>query len=147
MAGSMNKVILVGRLGQDPQMNYTQSGTPVCNFSMATDESYRDQYGNKVEKTEWHKIVCWGKTGELVSEYLNKGSLVLVEGSLQTRKWQDKNGGDRYTTEIKAGNVQFLESKAQSGQGGYVQAPPQQPQPEAGPAFPSTSGKMDGAPF
>lgn len=147
MAGSMNKALLVGRLGQDPQMNYTQSGTPVCNFSMATDESYRDQSGNKVEKTEWHRIVCWGKTGELVNQYLNKGSLVLVEGKIETRKWQDKNGQDRYTTEIKAGNVQFLESKAQSGQGGYVQAPPQQPQAEAGPAYPSSAGGMDDAPF
>ena len=127
MAGSMNKVILVGRLGQDPKLAYTQGGTPVANFSMATDESYRDNSGNKVEKTEWHRVVCWAKTGELVSQYLRKGSLVLVEGKIETRKWQDQNGNDRYTTEIKANNVQFLESKGQQDQsGGYAQAPPQQ---------------------
>ncbi|MFP4399413.1 MAG: single-stranded DNA-binding protein, partial [Desulfonatronovibrio sp.] len=116
MAGSMNKVILVGRLGQDPKLAYAASGVAVANFNIATDESFTDRDGNKNEKTEWHKIVVFAKQAELCSNYLSKGSLVLVEGSLQTRKWQDQQGNDRYTTEIKAQRVQFLDTRSQ-GQG------------------------------
>ncbi|WP_028575875.1 single-stranded DNA-binding protein [Desulfonatronovibrio hydrogenovorans] len=151
MAGSMNKVILVGRLGQDPKLAYSASGLAVANFSLATDESYTDRDGNKVDKTEWHRIVVFGKQAELCSNYLSKGSLALVEGSLQTKKWQDQQGQDRYTTEIKAQRVQFMDSR---GQGSYVPAPDQdnkkqssQDREQMGPAFPSEAGGMDDAPF
>ncbi len=155
MAGSMNKAILVGRLGQDPKLAYAASGVAVANFNIATDESFTDRDGNKVDRTEWHRIVVFGKQAELCSNYLSKGSLVLIEGSLQTRKWQDQQGQDRYTTEIKAQRVQFLDSKAQGGQS-YVQAPdqeqqsvsqPRQSKEQMGPAFPSEAGGMDDAPF
>jgi single-strand DNA-binding protein len=153
MAGSMNKVILVGRLGQDPKLAYAASGVAVANFNIATDESYTDRDGNKVDKTEWHRIVVFAKQAEMCANYLSKGRLVLVEGSLQTRKWQDQEGNDRYTTEIKAQRVQFLDPKSQ-GQGGqsYVEAPEQETQhgesrEKMGPAFPSEVGGMDDAPF
>jgi single-strand DNA-binding protein len=128
MAGSMNKVILIGRLGQDPKLSYTQSGQAVANFTMATDEGYKDRNsGQRVERTEWHRIVCWRQLAEFCGNYLSKGRLVLVEGKLQTRKWQDQQGQDRYTTEIVANDVRFLDSKqdAQQGQGGYQQRPQQ----------------------
>lgn len=127
MAGSLNKVMLIGRLGQDPKLSYTQSGQAVANFSLATDEGYRDRNsGQKVEKTEWHRVVAWRQTAEFVANYLSKGRLVFVEGKLQTRKWQGQDGQDRYTTEIVANNVQGLDSpgqsqdyQAQGGQRGY----------------------------
>ena len=125
MAGSLNKVMLIGRLGQDPKLSYTQSGQAVANFTMATDEGYRDRNTNqKVERTEWHRIVAWAKTAEFAANYLNKGRLVFVEGRLQTRKWQDQQGQDRWTTEIVANNIEFLDSKfdgQQGQQGGYQQ--------------------------
>ena len=107
----MNKVILIGRLGQDPKVANTQTDTTIVNFSLATDESFTGQDGNKVEKTEWHRVVAFGKQAEFCSNYLTKGRLVLVEGSLQTRKWQDQEGSDRYTTEVKARSVQALDPK------------------------------------
>jgi single-strand DNA-binding protein len=150
---SMNKAILVGRIGQDPRTNYSANGTCVVNLSLATDESFKDREGNKVEQTEWHRIVVFGKQAEFCSNYLSKGRLILVEGSLQTRKWQDQQGQDRYTTEIKAQRVQALDSKAQgqaSGQdqnAAQGQAPAQnQPQP-SGAAFPNDASMMDDAPF
>jgi single-strand DNA-binding protein len=153
MAGSMNKVILVGRLGQDPKLAYAPSGVAVANFNIATDESYTDRDGNKVDKAEWHRIVVFAKQAEMCANYLSKGRLVLVEGSLQTRKWQDQDGNDRYTTEVKAQRVQFLDSRSQE-QGGqsYVKAPEQGTQSggskeNMGPAFPSEAGGMDDAPF
>ena len=109
----MNKAILIGRLGQDPKVAYAQTGTTIVNFSIATDESYTDREGNKVDKTEWHRIVTFGKQADFCANYLTKGRLVLVEGSLQTRKWQDQEGQDRYTTEIRALRVQALDSKGQ----------------------------------
>ena len=108
---SVNKVILVGRLGQDPEMRYTPSGTAVCNLSLATSESFQDRNGERQERTEWHRLVVWGKIGETCSKYLKKGRQVYVEGRLQTRSWEDKNGQKRYTTEINANNVQFLGPK------------------------------------
>ena len=118
MAGSMNKVILIGRIGQDPKISYTTSGQAVASFSVATDEGYKDRNsGQKIEKTEWHNVVAWRGTAEFVSKYLSKGRLVMVEGKLQTDKWQDKNGQDRYTTKIQATNVQGLDSR--QGDGGY----------------------------
>ncbi|WP_291321723.1 single-stranded DNA-binding protein [Desulfonatronospira sp.] len=156
MAGSMNKAIIVGRLGQDPKLAYTASGLPVVNLSVATDESYTDRDGNKVDKAEWHRVVVFNKPAEFCANYLGKGSLVLVEGRLQTRKWQDQQGQDRYTTEIVAMRVQGLDSRGQSQSSGtYVQAPEQgkgqtqtrESQESMGPAFPSEAGGMDEAPF
>ena len=115
MAASRNLVIIIGRLGRDPELRYTQSGMPVCNMSIATDESYVDRDGNKVEKAEWHSVVVFQKQAENCANYLGKGSMVYVEGSLQTRKWQDKQGQDRYTTEIKAQFVKFLNRKSEDG--------------------------------
>jgi single-strand DNA-binding protein len=105
---SVNKVILLGRLGQDPELKYTPGGAPVCNFSMATTESWTDKQGQKQEKTEWHRIVVWGKLAELCNQYLSKGRQAFVEGRLQTRSWDDKDGSKRYTTEIMANTVQFI---------------------------------------
>jgi single-strand DNA-binding protein len=114
---SINKVILIGRLGQDPELKYTPSGAAVCNFSMATSESWTDKSGQKQEKTEWHRVVVWGKLSELCNQYLAKGRQCFVEGSLQTRSWEDQNGNKKYTTEINAKNVQFLGGQATPGAG------------------------------
>jgi single-strand DNA-binding protein len=105
---SVNKVILLGRLGQDPELKYTPGGAAVCNFSMATTEAWTDKQGQKQEKTEWHRIVVWGKLAELCNQYLGKGRQAFVEGRLQTRSWEDKDGSKRYTTEIMANTVQFI---------------------------------------
>ncbi len=108
MAG-INKVILIGNLGRDPELRYTQNGQPVANFSLATSENWTDKTsGEKVEKTEWHRIVVWGRTAEHCSQYLAKGRTVYIEGRLQTRDWEDKEGQKRSTTEINAQTVQFL---------------------------------------
>jgi len=105
---SVCKVIIIGHLGKDPELKYTQSGEPVCNFSVATSEKWKDKNDQVQEKTEWHKIVVWGKTAENCDKYLSKGRQCYVEGKLQTRKWTDKEGVDRYTTEIVAHTVVFL---------------------------------------
>ncbi len=105
---SVNKVILLGRLGQDPELKYTPGGSPVCNFSVATTESWTDKAGQKQEKTEWHRVVVWGKLAELCNQYLAKGRQCFLEGRLQTRSWDDKEGNKRYTTEIMANTVQFI---------------------------------------
>ena len=116
---SVNKVILIGNLGRDPEMRYTQSGQAVTNFTLATTESWTDKNsGQKQEKTEWHRIVAWGKTGELCAQYLAKGRSVYIEGRLQTREWEDKEGIKRSTTEITANTVQFLGSPRSEGAGG-----------------------------
>jgi len=108
----VNKVILVGNLGKDPETKYMPSGDCVCNFSLATSESWNDkQSGEKVEKTEWHNIVMFRRLAEIAGEYLRKGSQVYIEGKLKTRKWQDKNGNDRWTTEIEAREMQMLGSR------------------------------------
>jgi single-strand DNA-binding protein len=105
---SVNKVILVGRLGQNPEVRYTPSGAAVANFSVATNESWMDKSGQKQERTEWHKVVVWGKLAELCAQYLAKGRQCYLEGRLQTRQWQDKDGQTKYTTEVQAQTVQFL---------------------------------------
>ncbi|MBD5647957.1 MAG: single-stranded DNA-binding protein [Desulfovibrio sp.] len=112
---SLNLVHLIGHLGRDVELRYSQAGNAVANLSVATDESYTDRDGNKVQRTEWHRVVAYGKTAENCASFLHKGSLVYVEGSLQTRKWTDQNGQDRYTTEIKAQRVQFLDRKGEWG--------------------------------
>ena len=105
---SVNKVILVGNLGRDPEVRYTSSGTAVANFTMATTDRWSDPSGERKERTEWHRIVVWAKQAEIVGEYLRKGRQVYVEGSLQTREWTDRDGNKRYTTEVKAINFQML---------------------------------------
>jgi single-strand DNA-binding protein len=112
---SVNKVILVGRLGQNPEVRYTPSGAAVANFSVATNESWTDKAGAKQEKTEWHKVVVWGKLAELCNQYLAKGRQVYLEGRLQTREWKDKEGQTKYTTEINAQTIQFLGANAGAG--------------------------------
>lgn len=125
---SVNKVIILGRLGQDPELKYTPSGAAVCNFSVATSETWNDKNsGQKQERTEWHRIVVWGKLAELCNQYLSKGRQAFIEGRLQTRSWDDKNGQKRYTTEINASTVQFIGGQAQTGasdQQGYNQSQP-----------------------
>ncbi|MCY4488644.1 MAG: single-stranded DNA-binding protein [Deltaproteobacteria bacterium] len=105
---SVNIAIVVGNLGKDPEVRFTQSGRAVANFSIATSESWTGQDGNSQERTEWHNIVVWGKQAEACGQYLSKGRQVFVQGRIQTRKWTDQNGQDRYTTEIVAQRVQFL---------------------------------------
>jgi single-strand DNA-binding protein len=112
---SLNKVMIIGRLGQDPELKYTPGGAAVCNFSVATSESWTDKAGQKQEKTEWHRIVVWGKLAELCNQYLAKGRQAFIEGKLQTRSWEDKEGQKKYTTEIMANTVQFLDSKQTAG--------------------------------
>jgi single-strand DNA-binding protein len=115
---SVNKVILVGRLGKDPETRYTSSGQAVCNFSLATDETYKDRAGERQKRTEWHKIVVWGKQAEIAQQYLHKGSLLYLEGRIQTRQWDDKEGQKRTTMEIVASNFRMLGGKGDgSGSG------------------------------
>ncbi|MCI0422481.1 MAG: single-stranded DNA-binding protein, partial [Acidobacteria bacterium] len=111
MSGSVNQVTLVGRLGKDPELKYTQGGDAVANFSVATDETWKDKSGEKQQRTEWHNIVAWKKLAEICGQYLRKGSQVLIQGRLQTRKWEDKDGNTRYTTEIVASNLVMLGKK------------------------------------
>jgi single-strand DNA-binding protein len=119
---SVNKVILVGRLGRDPETRFTGGGQAVANFSMATDETYKDRNGEKQKRTEWHKIVVWGKQAEIAQQYLKKGSLLFLEGRIQSREWQDKEGQKRTSFEIVASNFRMLggrsEGAAASGGGG-----------------------------
>ncbi len=122
MAGGINKVILVGNLGQDPEIRYTADGRPIANFSIATSESWKDKNsGEKREKTEWHRVVVFGKLAEICGEYLSKGRQVYIEGKLQTRKWQGQDGQDRYTTEVVIdgfnGTMQMLGSREGGGCG------------------------------
>jgi single-strand DNA-binding protein len=105
---SVNKVILIGNLGRDPETRYMPSGDAICNITLATTDSWKDKSGEKQERTEWHRVAFFGKLAEIAGEYLKKGSQVYVEGRLQTRKWQDKDGQDRYTTEIVADKMQML---------------------------------------
>jgi len=111
MARGLNKVMLIGNLGNDVELKYTQSGVAVCSFRMATTESYKDQSGNTIDKTEWHNIVMWRRLAEVAGEYLKKGSKVYVEGKLQTRSWEDQNGNKRYMTEIVADRMLMLDRR------------------------------------
>ena len=137
---SVNKVILVGRAGQDPEWKYMPNGNAVANITLATSEKWKDkQTGQPQEKTEWHRVKAFGKLAEIIGEYVKKGALLYIEGSLETRKWQDQSGQDRYTTEIKANQMQML-SGQQSGQN---QAPQQaQPQYQA-PQPQQANGQFD----
>ncbi len=122
MARGVNKVILIGNLGQDPEVRYMPSGGAVANVRLATSEQWKDKNtGEQQEKTEWHNVVFFGRLGEIVGEYLKKGSKVYVEGRLQTRKWQGKDGQDRWTTEIVANDMQMLDSRGGGGGGNWDQ--------------------------
>ena len=115
MARGVNKVILIGNLGKDPEIRYTQSGTAVANFTIATTESWGGKDGQeKQEKTEWHNIVAWARLAEICNQYLSKGRQVYIEGRIQTRKWEDRDGNTRYTTEIVAQNMQMLGGRGDS---------------------------------
>lgn len=111
MARGLNKVMLIGRIQpNDPELRYTQSGQAVCTYKMVTDESYKDREGNMVDRSEWHNIVAWGKAGEIIAQYMKKGSQMFVEGRLQSRKYEDKEGQTRYVTEIVVSDFSFLDS-------------------------------------
>ena len=126
MARGVNKVILVGNLGQKPEIRYTQTNTAVATLSIATSESWKDKdSGEQREKTEWHRVVFFGKLAEIAEQYLDKGSQLYIEGKLQTRKWQDKDGNDKYTTEILGNEMNMLGGRQSSGDtGAYDQSQP-----------------------
>ncbi|MFU8812265.1 MAG: single-stranded DNA-binding protein [Balneolaceae bacterium] len=130
---SLNKAMIIGRLGADPEVRYTQSNTAVATLSVATTEKYKDRNGELQENTEWHRVVAWGRLAEICQEYLKKGSLAYFEGPIQTREWEDKDGQKRYTTEIKALNMQMLDSRG----GG---APSSAPSAGGGAKQPAKSG-------
>ncbi|HUP29961.1 MAG TPA: single-stranded DNA-binding protein [Usitatibacter sp.] len=136
---SVNKVILIGNLGRDPETRYMPDGGAITNISIATTENWKDKNGEKQEKTEWHRVAFFGKLAEIAGEYLKKGSQVYVEGRLQTRKWQDKDGADKYTTEIVANAMQMLGSRQGMGGGGADRGEPPSERESGGGAKPSGS--------
>ena len=152
---SVNKVILVGRLGAEPESRAFTNGGSICNLSLATSESWKDrQTGERKERTEWHRVTLNNRLGEIAQQYLHKGSQVYVEGRIQTRKWQDQSGQDRYSTDIIANEMRMLDSKNAGGsaQGGYQQsspapqprnATPQPASPSAGPDYGAPQGGAD----
>ncbi len=144
---SVNKVILVGNLGRDPETRYNPEGGAICNISVATTDTWKDKAsGEKQERTEWHRVVFFSRLAEIAGEYLKKGSQVYVEGSLRTRKWQDKEGQERYTTEIVADRMQMLGSR--SGMGDASAREPREPrEPGGGGETPKAAGKKPGGSF
>jgi single-strand DNA-binding protein len=146
MAGrSINKVILIGNLGQDPELRYTSGGVAVATFSLATNESWKDQDGSTQERTQWHNLVAWRKLAEICGEYLKKGGRIYVEGRLQYRNYDDKNGVKRYVTEIIVDQMMMLDTRAGGGAGAGVshEAPP----PSSMPPDDNGSNKVDDLPF
>ncbi len=145
MAGSVNKVILIGRLGKDPELKYTPNGTPVAKFSLATDEVYKDQSGEQQKRTEWHNIVAWRRLAEICGEYLTKGKQVYIEGSIRSRQWEDKETGAKRTGyDIVAREMKMLGSRADSERGGA--ASPAQERPAAAPSGPQPSPEQQASP-
>lgn len=143
MARGVNKAIIVGTLGQDPEVRYTQSGSPVANISVATNENWKDRNtGEMQERTEWHRIVMFGKLAEIAQQYLKKGSQAYFEGRIQTRKWQDQSGNDRYSTEIVANEMQMLGGRGSSS--GGVPADSTGASSRSGSAPPETAPMDDG---
>jgi len=139
----VNKVILIGNVGSDPELKYTNNGAGVSNFSVATNESWMDKNTNeRQERTEWHRIVAWGRLAEICNQYLRKGSKVYIEGRLQTRSWEDQNGQKRYTTEIVVAEMQMLDSREDGADGGYGGGGYAQQQPAGG----AQQGSPQGAP-
>ncbi len=144
MAG-LNKVILIGNLGRDPELRYTQSGQAVANFTLATTESITKRDGEREDRTEWHRIVAWGKLAEICGEYLSKGRQIYVEGRIQTREWEDKEGNKRWTTEIVARNMQMLGRRSEGTDAGDPGEPGEPSSGSSGPA--EVSGNGDDIPF
>ena len=143
--GGVNKAILIGNLGSDPEVKYTPSGVPVANVSLATNESWTDRSGERQERTEWHRLVFWRKLAEIVGQYLRKGSKVYVEGRIETRSWDDQNGQKRYTTEIVVNDMQMLDSRGEMEGGGAAGPPiPSAPPPDSGGGNPGDSGFSPG---
>jgi single-strand DNA-binding protein len=128
--GTVNKVLLIGRLGGDPEVRYAPSGNAVANFSMATNRSYKDKDGNQQEQTEWHRIVAWSRLAEFSKQYLHKGMRVYIEGRLQYREWQDQNGVKRNVTDVIANDIQMLESLGAKPDKGEQESPPEIEVPE-----------------
>jgi single-strand DNA-binding protein len=144
---SVNKVILVGRLGRDPETRYTGGGQAVANFSVATDETYKDKNGERQKRTEWHKIVVWGKQAEIAQQYLKKGSLIFIEGRIQSREWQDKEGQKRTSFEIVASNFRMLGGRGDNaGGGGGARSGGDEMESHAAPADDSYGGGGSHAP-
>ncbi len=141
--GSVNKVILVGNLGRDAELRYTPAGAAVATLNMATTEVYKDREGQKKEDTQWHRVVLWGKTAESLQDYLTKGKQIYVEGRLQTRKWKDKDGNDKYTTEIRGDRVVLLSG----GGGAAARGPVSREQGEAEAVEPASELVDDDIPF
>ncbi len=140
----LNKVMLIGNLGADPETRYTQDGTCVCNLRLATTEKFKSRDGQQQERTEWHRVVLWGRLGEIANQYLRKGSRVYIEGKIETQKWQDRDGKDRYTTNIRAAEMKMLGGTSAGGERAS-HAGSQQPgssygAPEQGGGFPSHGG-------
>ena len=136
MAASVNKVILIGRLGKDPELKYTPNGTPVAKFSLATDEVFKDQSGEQQKHTEWHNIVAWKRLAEICGEYLTKGKQIYIEGSIRSRQWEDQSGNKRTSYEIIARSMQMLGSKADAERVPQERAPAErvaEPEPPAEP--------------
>jgi single-strand DNA-binding protein len=154
MSRSLNKVQLIGNVGKDPEIRFTQDGRPIANLTIATSESWNDKQGQKQEKTEWHRVVAFGKLAEIIQQYVKKGSKLYIEGQLQTRKWTDNQGQDKYTTEVViqqfGGQMLMLDSKGQGGGGGYQQQAPasgySQPQQAAAQQQPAASQQPAPAP-
>ncbi len=147
----VNKVILIGNVGADPELRYTPGGAAVSNFNMATNESWTDNSGEPQERTEWHRIVVWGRLAEICNQYLKKGSKVYIEGRLQTRSWEAQDGQKRYTTEIVARDMQMLDSRDAAAAGsdpGYGGEVRQQAAPSPGPGSPGpgSGGQPQGSP-
>jgi single-strand DNA-binding protein len=139
--GSVNKVILIGNLGKDPEVRHTPSGAAVANFSIATNESWNNREGQREERTEWHRVVAFGKLADICGQYLKKGKQVYIEGRLQTRSWEDRDGNKRYTTEVVASNMTMLGRAGDPGADSY--APPIQEDPFSGPSSGSGPGDDD----
>lgn len=139
---SLNKVMLIGNLGKDPEVRYTASGQAVASFSLATSEKFKGKSGEWEERTEWHNITLWGKLAEIAGEYLSKGKTVYIEGRLQTRKWQDKSGNDRYTTDIVGDKMQMLSPK-----GERRNEPSSEPSSEPGGGYEEPPFQDDDIPF
>src|SRR5579885_2403282 len=147
MSGSINKVILIGRLGKDPEVKYTSNGSPVEKFTLATDEVYKDRAGEQQRRTEWHNIVAWNKLAEICGEYLTKGKQVYIEGSIRSRQWEDQSGNKRTAYEIVARDMKMLGSKADADraltQPKYAEHPPAAVEPEPPIDVPSPSEMTD----
>lgn len=138
---SLNKVILIGNLGRDPEVRYTGNGTAVANFTLATNERWRDRNGERQERTEWHRIVAWARLAEICAEYLRKGQQIYIEGRIQTREWEDRDGNKRYTTEIVANDMQMLGRRSESFQD---QPEPQSTAPSAPPETDAPQPRQQG---